>query len=50
MSIRLFIYNLFKKDHTKVIQHIQQENERLENQLHALEELKKELEKNHLKN
>lgn len=47
MSIWQFINNLFKKDRVKIIQ---EENERLKDQLFVLDQLKKELEKNHSKN
>ena len=47
MSIWQFINNLFKKDQVKVIQ---EENERLKDQLYALDQLKKELKENHTKN
>ena len=47
MSLRQFFINLFKRDKTK---RIQQENERLKANLHALDKLRKELEENHYKN
>ncbi len=47
MSIWQFINNLFKKDRVKIIR---EKNERLKDRLNALDQLKKELEKNHSKN